>query len=166
MNRRTLNQEIWKTLIEQGHVESRGRAHDILVPRQDMTKVRVAYARYYDAGDVLHFDRAHERQGIAKDSYPTVQAVDRTGNLLTLQYSNGRTIESVSDGDPLFACVDLDAFPPTTGAGLLRSWIRYSMRATLKFDSGRVLKGPLSPHIDLGYASTSHSAQVGRSTAS
>jgi hypothetical protein len=30
---------------------------------------------------------------------------------------------------------------------------------TLKFDNGRVLKGPLSPHIDLGYCSTSHSAQ-------
>ena len=64
------------------------------LPRQDVTKARVAYARYYDAGDVLHFDRAHERQGIAKDSYLTVQAVDRTANLLTLQYSNGRTIEA------------------------------------------------------------------------
>jgi ATP-dependent exoDNAse (exonuclease V) alpha subunit len=31
--------------------------------------------------------------------------------------------------------------------------------ATLKFDSGRLLKAPLSPHIDYGYCSTSHSAQ-------
>jgi len=174
--RRTLNQEIRKTLIEQGHVESRGRAHDILVPRQDMTKARVAYARYYDAGDVLHFDRAHERRGIAKDSYLTVKAVDRTGNLLTLQYSNGRTIEAspgrwgkgvqvytheqreIAVGDRIEYRIH-DRKQKIANHQLATVMRLDGNQATLKFDSGRVLKGPLSPHIDLGYASTSHSAQ-------
>jgi hypothetical protein len=31
--------------------------------------------------------------------------------------------------------------------------------ATLKFDCGKTAKGPLSPHLDLGYCSTSFGAQ-------
>lgn len=176
--RRELNRAIRNVLVEHGHIEERSRMHDILVPRQEMTRSKIAHARYYDAGDILHFDRAHKRQGIAKDSYLTVQAVDRPGNLLTLQYSNGRTIEvsparwgkgvqvytreqrDIAVGDrvqyrihELKRHIANNEFATVTRLA--------GNQATLKFDDGRVLKGPLSPHIDLGYAVTSHSSQGG-----
>jgi hypothetical protein len=31
-----------------------------------MTRSEIAHARYYDEGDVVHFDRTHKRQGIAR----------------------------------------------------------------------------------------------------
>ena len=175
--RRELNRTIRENLIEHGYVGQHSHQHTILVPRREMTKAKISHARYYDAGDVIHFDRAHKRQGIAKDAYLSVQNVDRKAQLLTLQYANGRTIEAsparwkgvqvyrpeereIAVGDRIQQRIhdrkhDLanNAFATVTRLD--------GNQATLKFDDGRTLKGPLSPHIDLGYCSTSHSSQGG-----
>jgi hypothetical protein len=42
--RRDLNRLIRDALVERGHVEARGRTHGILVPRQDMTRSKIAHA--------------------------------------------------------------------------------------------------------------------------
>jgi conjugative relaxase-like TrwC/TraI family protein len=174
--RRDLNRLIRDALVERGHVQARGRAHDILVPREDMTRSKIAHARYYDERDVVHFDRAHKRQGIAKDSYLTVRSVDRRGNLLTLEYPNGRSIDisparwgkavqvykheqrEIAVGDRLEYRIH-DRKRDIANHQLATVLRLDGNEATVKFDSGRILKGPLSPHIDHGYCSTSHSAQ-------
>jgi conjugative relaxase-like TrwC/TraI family protein len=174
--RREINRTIRQQMIDAGHVRDKGIRHDILVPRQDMTKSSIGYARYYDPGDVIHFHRAHKKQGIARDAYLTVQSVDRAGNLLTLQYSNGRTIEV----SPARWGKSIQVYTQERREIAVGDRIEYRIHdhkrhianhqlatvtsldgkdATLKFDDGRTVKGPLSPHLDYGYCSTSYGAQ-------
>jgi ATP-dependent exoDNAse (exonuclease V) alpha subunit len=86
--RRALNQEICKLLVEHGHVAAQSRQHGILV-RRDLTPAQLRYARYYQEGEVIHFERARKKQGIDKDSYLTITAVNRAGNSLTLRAGDG-----------------------------------------------------------------------------
>ena len=174
--RRELNRTIRQHLVEAGHVKGKGVTHDILVPRQDMTRSSIAYARYYDPGDVVHFNRAHKKQGIARDAYLTVESVDRNGNLLNLRYSNGRTIEvsparwgksvqvytqerrEIAAGDRIEYRIH-DRRQHIANHQLATVTRLDGKEATMKFDDGRTLKGPLSPHLDYGYCSTSYGAQ-------
>jgi ATP-dependent exoDNAse (exonuclease V) alpha subunit len=174
--RHDLNRIIRDALVERGHVDARGRAHDILVPRQDMTRSKIAHARYFEKGDVVHFDRARTRQGIAANSYLTVRSVDRSGNLLTLAYPNGRSIDlsparwgkavqvykqeqrEIAVGDRLEYRIH-DRKRDIANHQLATVLRLDGDEATVKLDSGRILKGLLSPHIDHGYCSTSHSEQ-------
>jgi hypothetical protein len=174
--RRDLNRLFRDALVERGHVHARGRVHDILVPRQDMTRSKIAHARYYDEGDVVHVGRAHKRQGIAKDSYLTVEGVDRPSNVLTLAYANGRSIEvcpahwgkavqvykqeqrEIAVGDRLEYRIH-DRKRDIANHQLATVLRLDGNEATVKFASGRILKGQLSPHVDHGYCSTSHGSQ-------
>jgi ATP-dependent exoDNAse (exonuclease V) alpha subunit len=174
--RREINRTIREALIESGHVKAGGYVHDILVPRQEMTKAAIAEARHYNAGDVIHFEREHKRQGIAKDAYLTVQSVDRKAHLLTLAYPNGRTIEAaparwgngvqvytreqreISIGDRLEYRIH-DRKNDVANHELATVMRFDGKEATLQFDDGRVVNGPLSPHLDLGYCSTSFGSQ-------
>ena len=73
-------------------MSKQGRVHDILVGR-DFTDAQLRCARSYQEGDVIHFDRAHKKHGIPKDSYVTVEAVDRAGYSLTVRTSDGERLE-------------------------------------------------------------------------
>jgi hypothetical protein len=87
--RRALNSEIRKLLVEHGQVAAQSHQHGILV-RQDLAPAQLRYAQYYQEGEVIHIDRSHKKQGIDKDSYLTVVAVNRAGNSLTLRTRDGR----------------------------------------------------------------------------
>jgi hypothetical protein len=173
--KRELNRTIRQHLVEAGHVREKGQMHDILVPRQDLTKSAIAYARYYNPGNVIHFHRAHKRQGIARDAYLTVESVDRNGNLLNLRYSNGRIIEvsparwgksvqvytqerrEIAAGDRIEYRIH-DRRRHLANHQLATVTRLDGKEATLKFDDGRTVKGLLSPHLDYGYCSTSYGA--------
>jgi conjugative relaxase-like TrwC/TraI family protein len=173
--RRDINRAVRDALVESGHVEAKGHTHHILVPRQDLTAKAKKYARYYDVGDVVHFAKAHKKQGIARDAYLTVKAVNRDGNLLTLQYLNGRTIEvspcrwehlevytqekrEIAVGDRIeYRIYDHKRHIANHSLATVAKFD--GKQALLKFDDGRTIKGPLSPHIDLGYCSTSMGSQ-------
>jgi conjugative relaxase-like TrwC/TraI family protein len=176
--RRALNQEIRQALVEHGHVAKHGREHEILIAR-DFTDEQIRYARSYNERDVIHFDRAHRKQGIAKDSYLTVEAVDRDGNLLTLRTADGRQLEvsparwqsaqvyqsehrQIAAGDRIqFRIHDKKYNVPNNEFATIEMLNRN--KAHLHLDDGRDLTIPLSQlrHIDLGYCSTSHTSQGG-----
>ena len=88
--RQALNQTIRELLVAHGHVATNGRQHDILVAK-DLTRAQMRYARNYAEGDIIHFSRSHPRQGITRDSYLTVTAVNRAVNSLTLRTGAGVT---------------------------------------------------------------------------
>jgi hypothetical protein len=90
--RRALNQAIRKLLVEQGHVAAQGRPHGILV-RRDLTPAQLRYAQHYQQGEIIHFNRAHKKQGIDKDSYLTIATVNRAGNSLTLLAGDDRQLQ-------------------------------------------------------------------------
>jgi hypothetical protein len=79
--RRTLNEEIRKLLVEHGHVAAQGCQHGILV-RRDLTPAQLRYAQHYQEGEVIHFDRAHKKRGIDKDSYLTVAHGESAGQFI------------------------------------------------------------------------------------
>jgi len=173
--RRDINRTIRAALVQSGHVQAKGYAHNILVQRQELTDQAKKYARYYDLGDVLYFGKAHKKQGIARGAYLTVKSVDRDRNLLALQYSSGRIIEvspcrwehlevyteekrEIAVGDRVeYRIHDRKRDIPNHALATITRFD--GKEATLKLDDGRTIKGPLSPHIDHGYCSTSIGSQ-------
>lgn len=108
--RRALNLAIRQALIDHGQVagEHRGRRHAILVAR-DFTPAQVGHFGSYQPGDVIHCvgTRDQQRQGVRKDSWLTVEAVNQRGGLLELCTADGRHIEASPskwrDGQEAFA---------------------------------------------------------------
>jgi conjugative relaxase-like TrwC/TraI family protein len=168
------------------HAELQGRGivgnkeHDIraLVPRQDLTGADRTWAARYDIGDVLRYSRASKETGIAKGTYAHVKSIDTATNRLTVELQGGieRTYDprrqrgvsvfreemrAFSVGDRIqftapanefkIANRELGAIKTIDGAG----------RLNLKMDSGRSLEVDPNkhPHLDYGYAMTSHSSQ-------
>jgi ATP-dependent exoDNAse (exonuclease V) alpha subunit len=174
--RRALNQAIRDLLVSHGHVASHGREHGILRAR-DLTQAQTHYARNYTEGDVIHFSRAHPRQGIAKDSYLTVAAINRAANTLTLRAGDGAHIEisparwqgvqvyiweqrTLAVGDRLQFRIHDKKHKVANGEFATIAELSHK-QAKLSFDHKRDLALPLAQlrHVDYGYASTSHAAQ-------
>jgi conjugative relaxase-like TrwC/TraI family protein len=174
--RRELNCEIRETLIEDGHVARNGRDHEILVNR-DLTRTQRRHASNFEEGDILRFNRASRRLGIAKNACLTVEAVDRRANRLTLRaaddrqitFSPGRfkSIEAYRAERRVIAAGERIQFRAperslTVANGEFATVLEIAADgALLKLDRGRTLKARWSElrHIDYGYASTSHAAQ-------
>ena len=168
------------------HAELQGRGivgnkeHDIraLVPRQDLTGADRTWAARYDIGDVLRYSRASKETGIAKGTYAHVKSIDTATNRLTVELQDGtertydprrqrgvsvfrKEMRGFSVGDRIqftapanelkIANRELGAIEAIDGAG----------RLNLKMDSGRSLEVDPNkhPHLDYGYAMTSHSSQ-------
>ena len=174
--RRALNQAIRKLLVEQGHVAAQGRPHGILV-RRDLTPAQLRYAQHYQQGEVIHFNRAHKKQGIDRGSYLTIAAVNRAGNSLTLRAGDDRQLQvspakwkgvqvyarehrELAIGDRLqFRIHDKRN---KVANGEFATVIELGAdQAKLRFDNRRELSVnlPQLRHVDYGYASTSHAAQ-------
>jgi conjugative relaxase-like TrwC/TraI family protein len=174
--RRKLNQTIRNLLVERGHIQQSCREHSILVAR-DLTQAQMHYARNYAESDVVHFNRAHKRQNIARDSYLTVTAVNRAANTLTLLTSDGSHVEvsparwrgvqvytweerTLAVGDRLqFRIHDKQnhiAYGEFATITALKG-----QQASLRFDSKRELNLSLAQlrHVDYGYTATSHASQ-------
>jgi ATP-dependent exoDNAse (exonuclease V) alpha subunit len=135
------------------------------------------YARNYSEGDVIHFSRSHPRQGITRDSYLTVTAVNRAGNSLTLCSSVGEQIEisparwqavqvyireqrTLAEGDRIqFRIYDKSNKVANGEFATISELGQKDMK--LRFDKKRELTLPVAQlrHVDYGYASTSHAAQ-------
>jgi hypothetical protein len=93
--RQALNTEIRKLLVERGHMEKHGQEHQILV-RRDFTPAQLTNAGSYQEGDVIHCaaTRVQQRQVIRKDSYLTVEEVNRSAKTLILRTEDGRRLEA------------------------------------------------------------------------
>jgi conjugative relaxase-like TrwC/TraI family protein len=172
--RRALNQTIRSKLVEHKYVNSIGREHGILLPR-DMTDAEQRNAASYHEGEVLYFRRGSKRQGIPQATYLTVTAVNQ--DTLTLDVENGRRLEF--DPKSLKGVQAYTAETRTIAVGDRLQWrepdnkrrIANGEYATVtkldnhqievRLDKGRKMSMPLADarKVDLGYASTSHAAQ-------
>jgi conjugative relaxase-like TrwC/TraI family protein len=177
-SRMEINDRIHAELQSKGLV---GRdEHEIrtLVPRQDLTGADRTWAARYEVGDVLRYSRASKETGIGEGEYAQVQSIHATSNRLTVQlqdrtertydprrqrgvsvfreetrrFSVGDRIQFTTPANELkIANRDLGVIRDIDGAG----------RLNLKMDSGRSLQIDPNehPHLDYGYAMTSHSSQ-------
>jgi hypothetical protein len=154
----------------------------VLVPRQDLTGADRAWAGRYEIGDVLRYSRASKEAGIGKGEYARVAEVDSAGNRLTVETSDGtrrnydprsrRGVSVYREQERAFAAGDrLQLTAPLPGLKLanrelgtvesIRGGGQGDGRLSLRMDSGRrvELDPAAHPHLDHGYAVTSHSSQ-------
>jgi conjugative relaxase-like TrwC/TraI family protein len=177
-SRAEINHAIHAGMQERGLVVREEYAMRTLVPRQELTGADRGWAARYEVGDVLRYSRGSKETGIRKGEYARVAGVDADGNRLTVVRANGEEVSydprrqvGVSiyrEEERRFSVGDRVQF--TAPASELKVANRElatieqigsdgSMR--LKMDGGRAVEvDPRQhPHLDHGYAVTSHSSQ-------
>ncbi|HXY09066.1 MAG TPA: MobF family relaxase [Terriglobales bacterium] len=177
-SRTEINDRIHAELQGKGLVKGEQHPVRTLVPLQELTGADRTWAAKYEVGDILRYSRASKETGIGKGHYAQVRSIDAARNRLTVRLQDGteRTYDprrqcgvsvfreearrfSVGDriqftapaNEPKVANRELGVIRGIDGAG----------RLSLNMDSGRSLQIDPNrhPHLDYGYAMTSHSCQ-------
>lgn len=177
-SRAEINERIHAELQGRGLVNKEEHRVQTLVPRQDLTGAERAWAERYEVGDVLRYSRGSKETGIGKGEYARVTGIDAEKNLLTVARAEDteRTYDprrqqgvsvyreqekAFSVGDRIqFTAPAQDLKVANRELGTIAS-IGRDGRLSLKMDGGRSLSvDPRQhPHLDHGYAVTSHSSQ-------
>jgi ATP-dependent exoDNAse (exonuclease V) alpha subunit len=177
-SRTEINQAIHAELQGRGLVGKEEHTIQALLPRQDLTGPERTWAERYNAGDVLRYARTSKETGIEKGEYARVKEIDARNNLLTVVRADGteRTynpsrqqgvsvyreeLRSLSVGDRIqFTAPANDLKVANRELATIES-IGQGGRLSLRMDGGREvgLDPRLHPHLDHGYAVTSHSSQ-------
>jgi conjugative relaxase-like TrwC/TraI family protein len=177
-SRAEINERVHQELQRSGLVSKEEHSIRTLVPRQDLTGADRTWAERYEVGNVLRYSRASKETGIGKGEYAQVKSIDAPKNRLTVELRDGteRTYDprrqqgvsvlreemrsfSVGDRIQLTAPVN-ELRVANRELGTIKS-IDEDGRLRLRMDSGRTveLDAPKHPHLDHGYAMTSHSSQ-------
>ena len=179
-SRAEINQAIHSEMQNKGAVGREEYRVETLVPRQDLTGADRTWAERYQFNDVLLYLRSSKETGLEKGEYVRVREVDAKQNLLTVVRSDGseRTydphrqqgVSIYRDQERTFSVGDRLQFtaPAKTDElkvanrelGTVQSFTDDG-RMGVRLDSGRELKfdPKQHPHLDHGYAVTSHSSQ-------
>jgi conjugative relaxase-like TrwC/TraI family protein len=177
-SRTEINQAIRAELQDRGVVSKEEHRMQVLVPRQDLTGADRMWAARYEVDDVLRYSRASKETEIGKGEYARVSAVDAASNRLTVERMDGseRTYDprrqqgvsvyrkeqrafSVGDRVQLTA-PERELGVANRELGTITS-IGADKPIALKMENGRSVDiDPVKhPHLDHGYAVTSHSSQ-------
>lgn len=177
-SRRELNSLIHRELQNRGDVSKDEHKLRVLESRQEMTGADRQWAGQYEPRDVLRYSRGSKTEGIVPGEYARVIGVDPKENRITIERENGslqtydpRRLSGVSvhreaergfsNGDRVqftapsrelhVANRDLGTVEHVNSIGDLR----------IRMDSGREVRFNIreQPHLDYGYALTSHSSQ-------
>ena len=177
-SRAEINQAIHTELQAKGLIGKEEHRTQVLVPRQDLTGAERTWAERYNVGDVLRYSRSSQETGIGKGEYARVKSVDAPSNRLTVELKDGtersydpRRQQGVSvyrDEERAFSIGDRvqltaplrELKAANRELGTVQS-IGQDGPLSLKMDGGRELQldPRLHPHLDHGYAVTSHSSQ-------
>ncbi|WP_263358565.1 ATP-dependent DNA helicase [Acidicapsa ligni] len=173
-----INQAIRAELQDRGVVSKEEHRMQVLVPRQDLTGADRMWAARYEVGDILRYSRASKETGIGKGEYARVSAVDASSNRLTVERKDGseqtydpRRQQGVSvyrEEERAFSIGDrVQVTAPARELGVANRElgtivsIGDEKRIGLKMEDGRQIQMDVNqhPHLDHGYAVTSHSSQ-------
>jgi len=177
-SRMEINERIHAEMQRSGLVSNEEHRIRTLVPRQSLTGADRTWAERYEVGDVLRYSRASKETGIGKGAYAQVKSIDAPQNRLTVELQDGtqRTydprrqqgvsvfreeVRSFSVGDRIqFAAPANELKVANRELGSIEN-IDGDWRLRLKIDGGRMveLDPHKHPHLDHGYAMTSHSSQ-------
>jgi conjugative relaxase-like TrwC/TraI family protein len=177
-SRREINGHIHRAMQDAGQVKGEEHRVHVLYARQDITGADRQHAQNYEKGDVIRYSKGSKPLGIEAGQYARVAATDRETNTVTVKRRNGeelsydpRRLQGVTvyrDTEHMFAKGDriqmtapyrdhklanreLGTVDKIDGQGNLK----------LRMDSGREVEFNTRqhPHLDYGYAVTSHSSQ-------
>jgi hypothetical protein len=177
-SRRELNLLIHRDMQERGLVKEQEQTFKVLEPRQELTGADRAWAAQYEQGDVVRYSRGSKSLGIKAGEYATVTAVDQKENQLTVERANGNEItysphdlkgvsvyreaeREFAEGDRVQFTAPSKAFHVANRELGTIERIGQDGEISIHTDSGRHVSFNIEdhPHLDYGYAVTSHSSQ-------
>jgi conjugative relaxase-like TrwC/TraI family protein len=177
-SRREINGQIHRAMRESGQVTGTAYRVPVLYARQELTGADRQHAQNYTEGDVLRYSKGSKPIGIEAGEYARVVRVDGESNTLTITRKSGeelsydpRRLQGVTvyrDGERVFAQGDrVQMTAPYQKQNLANrelgtvEKIDVSGNLKLRMDSGREVEFNVRqmPHLDYGYAVTSHSSQ-------
>ena len=177
-SRRELNVIIHHELQGRGQVQSQEQTVRVLETRQELTGADRAWAEQYAPGDVLRYSRGSRVVGVNAGQYAKVADTDAKQNLLTVEREDGqhvsydpRRLQGVSvyreaardfaEGDRVqFTAPSKELHVASRELGTIAR-LDEGGEIAVRTDSGRLVEFQLRehPHLDYGYAVTSHSSQ-------
>ena len=177
-SRMEINCLIHRDLQSRGIVSEHECQQPILTPRQDLTGADRQWAAQYAPGDVIRYTKGSRAIGVEAGEYVHVASVDADRNLLTVERTDGeqfsydpRRLQGVnvyreaerefSAGDRIqFTAPFKDERIANRQLGTIEK-IDSEGHLQIRLDSGREVDLNLRnhPHLDYGYAVTSHSSQ-------
>jgi ATP-dependent exoDNAse (exonuclease V) alpha subunit len=177
-SRREINAAIHQAMQAERKVSTDEYRLRVLYARQDITGADRQHAQNYEKGDVLRYSKGSKPLGIEAGEYSRVARVDRETNTLTVKRHGGqeltydpRRLQGVTvyrDHERAFALGERVQLTAPYHAKKLANremgiveHIDRDGNLKLKMDSGREVEFNVRqhPHLDYGYAVTSHSSQ-------
>jgi conjugative relaxase-like TrwC/TraI family protein len=177
-SRHAINQVIHQARQTEGQVAAQDHHVRVLVARQDVTGADRQWAAHYHAGDVVRYTKGSYRYGLAAGEYARVVQINAEDNHVTVRHLRGarvtydpRRLQGVTlyrETDLAFATGDRVQLTAPDGERHLANrelgtieQIRAKGELRLRLDSGQTvaLNFRTYPHLDYGYAVTSHSSQ-------
>ena len=177
-SRRELNVAVRQELKADGSLAPEDHTFRVLVQRQDMTGAERSWANHYEINDVVRYTRGSKASGIEAAAYASVVAINPSANLLTVEKANGelatydpRRLTGVSVYQEIqrefsvgeriqFTAPDKSLDVANRDMAAIEA-IYPDGRLSVRLDNGRQIEfNPNEhPHLDHGYAVTSHSSQ-------
>jgi ATP-dependent exoDNAse (exonuclease V) alpha subunit len=177
-SRREINDAIHRRMQSEGQVKAEEYRYLVLAARQEITGADRQWAGQYELGDVVRYTRGSKTHGIKAGEYGRVENLSEKENRVTVRRENGERVSydprrlhgvtlyrqmdrAFSEGDRVqftapykaqrVANRELGTIEKADSNGNLQ----------LRLDSGRRLVFSIkqNPHLDYGYAVTSHSSQ-------
>jgi hypothetical protein len=161
-----------------GQVGIKEHKQRVLVARQEVTGADRQWAAQYEPGNVVRYTRGSKTHGIEAGEYARVERANEKENLVTVKSENGEQVtydprrlhgvtlyreteRAFSVGDRVqFTAPNRERHIANRELGTIEK-IDDSGNLQLRLDSGRTVAFNIkeNPHLDYGYAVTSHSSQ-------
>jgi len=177
-SRMELNQTIHYAMQDAGKMPYREHEMKVLVARQEITGADRQWPAQYERGDMVRYTRGSKTHGIEAGEYARVEHTNEKENLVTVKRENGEQVSydprrlhgvtlyrekerGFSQGDRVqFTAPNRERHIANRELGTIEK-IDDSGNLQLRLDSGRTVAFNIkkNPHLDYGYAVTSHSSQ-------
>ena len=177
-SRMEINRMIHAEMQKTGQVDHRERNVRVLVARQEITGADRQWAEQYVQGDVVRYTKGSKTHGIEAGEYARVERVNAKENVVTVAKQSGEhvsydprrlqgvtlyreTERSVAQGDRIqFTAPNREQHIANRELGTIEK-IDDTGNLQVRLDSGRTVAFSVkeNPHLDFGYAVTSHSSQ-------
>jgi conjugative relaxase-like TrwC/TraI family protein len=177
-SRKEINDVIHRRMQEIGTVAKEEHKFKLLTPRQEITGADRRWSGKYDLGDLVRYTKGSKAHGIKPGEYARVERSSEKENLLTVRRGSGERVtydprrlhgvtiyreaeRTLSEGDRVqFTAPSRELGVANRELGTIER-VKGTGDIKVRLDSGRTVRFNTNenPHLDYGYAVTSHSSQ-------
>jgi conjugative relaxase-like TrwC/TraI family protein len=177
-SRKEINDVIHRRMQEIGTAAKEEHKFKLLTPRQEITGADRGWSGKYDSGDLVRYTKGSKAHGIKPGEYARVERSSEKENLLTVRRGNGERVtydprrlhgvtiyreaeRTLSEGDRVqFTAPSRELGVANRELGTIER-VKGTGDIKVRLDSGRTVgfNTNKNPHLDYGYAVTSHSSQ-------